>query len=194
MIRPWSENETVSPQPASAFSIEKYYVSRPGFDSNIVLHLPRKMTRLLNPRHKWNVIYNERSAAPATQSDTWLYCTWLYSTLLYSAGLYFTWPYATWLYSAWLYHTWLYSTWPYSTWLYSTWNYSTCNYSTWSLFLINIHPLLSPRPTPEKSLCFLWCKMRFGFISTVNLHVTPADSGQIVMFFHVKCARPSFRL
>ena len=36
--------------------------------------------------------------------------------------------------------------------------------------------------------------MRLAFISTVNLHVTPADRGEIVVFSHVKCARPSFRL
>ena len=68
---------------------------------------------------------------------------------------------------------------------------------------------LSLPPTPEKSLCFLMqnalglhfdckftchsrrprrnrcvfsCKMRLAFISTVNLHVTPANPGEIVVF------------
>ena len=44
-------------------------------------------------------------------------------------------------------------------------------YSTLSLFLINIHPLLSPPPTPEKSLCIPY-KLPLGFILTVNLYVT----------------------
>ena len=44
-----------------------------------ILHLPRKMTVIINPRHIWNVIYNARSnrshppaspnTAPATQND-----------------------------------------------------------------------------------------------------------------------------
>ena len=86
---------------------------------------------------------------------------------------------------------------------------------TWSLFLINIHPPLGPPPTPEKSLCFLMsnapglhfdckftchsrqprrnrcvstCKMRLGFILTVNLFATPANPGKILAFSHVKCA------
>ena len=33
----------------------------PAFIIHPVLHLPRKMTRLLNPRHIWNGIYNARS-------------------------------------------------------------------------------------------------------------------------------------
>ena len=48
-----------------------------------------------------------------------------------------------------------------------------------SLFLIYIHPLLSPPPTPEKSLCIPY-KLRLGFILTVNLYVTPANPGEIV--------------
>ena len=35
-------------------------------------------------------------------------------------------------------------------------------------------------------------KMRLAFILTVNLHVTPADRGEIVLFSHVKCAWASF--
>ena len=50
-----------------------------------------------------------------------------------------------------------------------------------SLFLINIHPLLSPPPTPQKSLCIPY-KLRVGFILTVNLYVTPADPGEIVVY------------
>ena len=42
---------------------------------------------------------------------------------------------------------------------------------TLSLFLINIHPLLSPPPTPEKSLCIPY-KLPLAFILTVNLYVT----------------------
>ena len=40
-----------------------------------------------------------------------------------------------------------------------------------SLFLINIHPLPSPPPTPQKSLCIPY-KLPLGFILTVNLYVT----------------------
>ena len=40
-----------------------------------------------------------------------------------------------------------------------------------SLFLINIHPLLSPPATAENSLCIPY-KLRLGFILTVNLYVT----------------------
>ena len=43
--------------------------------------------------------------------------------------------------------------------------------STLSLFLINIHPLLSPPPTPEKSLCIPY-NLPLGFILTLNLYVT----------------------
>ena len=50
-----------------------------------------------------------------------------------------------------------------------------------SLFLININPLLSPAPTTEKSLCIPY-KLRVGFILTVNLYVTPADPGEIVVY------------
>ena len=50
-----------------------------------------------------------------------------------------------------------------------------------SLFLINIHPLLSPPPTPQKSLCIPY-KLRVGFILTVNLYVTPANPGKIVVY------------
>ena len=50
-----------------------------------------------------------------------------------------------------------------------------------SLFLINIHPLLSPPPTPQKSLCIPY-KLRVGFILTVNLYVTPANPGEIVVY------------
>ena len=46
---------------------------------------------------------------------------------------------------------------------------------------------MSLPPTAEKSLCFS-CKMRLGFISTVNLHVTLANPGEIVVFFNEKCA------
>ena len=62
-----------------------------------------------------------------------------------------------------------------------------------SLFLINRHRLLRPPPTPKKSFhlackfichsrqprrnrCVFSCKMRLGFILTVNLHVTPANA------------------
>ena len=53
--------------------------------------------------------------------------------------------------------------------------------STLSLFLINIHPLLSPPPTPQKSLCIPY-KLRVGFILTVILYVTPANPGEIVVY------------
>ena len=36
--------------------------------------------------------------------------------------------------------------------------------------------------------------MRLAFISTLNLHVTPANCGEIVVFSHVKCAWASFRI
>ena len=36
--------------------------------------------------------------------------------------------------------------------------------------------------------CVFSCKMRVAFISTVNLHVTPAHPGEIVVFFNEKCA------
>ena len=46
-----------------------------------MLHLPRKMTLMIDPHHIWNVIYNARSnkchcpnspnTAPATKNDTW---------------------------------------------------------------------------------------------------------------------------
>ena len=36
--------------------------------------------------------------------------------------------------------------------------------------------------------------MRLAFISTLDLHVTPANRGEIVVFSHVKCAWASFRI
>ena len=84
--------------------------------------------------------------------------------------------------------------------------------------LINIHPS-SVRHRPRRNPCVFSCQMRlrwlhFGrkfwchsrqprrnrcvfscyFILTVNLHVTPANPGEIVVFSHVKCAWPSFWL
>ena len=50
-----------------------------------------------------------------------------------------------------------------------------------SLFLINIHPLLSPPATPEKSLCIPY-KLRLGFILTVDLYVTDDQPRQFLVF------------
>ena len=63
--------------------------------------------------------------------------------------------------------------------------------SLWSLFLINIHPLLSPPPTPEKSLCIPY-KLRLGFILTVNLYVTHDRPRQFLVFFNenARCTNP----
>ena len=57
-----------------------------------------------------------------------------------------------------------------------------CHY-TLSLFLINIHPLLSPPATAEKSLCILY-KLRLGFILTVDLYVTDDRPRQFLVFFN----------
>ena len=106
MIRPWSDHETVSPQPASqprflftpttSILIEKYNISRSGYHSKFyrilrlprkvtlqlhqILRLPRKMNLMIDPWHKWNVIYNARSnkchcpnsanTAPATKNES----------------------------------------------------------------------------------------------------------------------------
>ena len=60
MIRPWSDHETVSPQPASqprlpftpttSICIEKYNISRSGYHSKFhrILRLPRKVTLALH--------------------------------------------------------------------------------------------------------------------------------------------------
>ena len=56
------------------------------------------------------------------------------------------------------------------------------------LFLINIHPFLSPPPTPEKSLCIPY-KLRLDFILTVNLHVTDDRPRQRLVFFKANACR-----
>ena len=56
--------------------------------------------------------------------------------------------------------------------------------STLSLFLINIHPS-SVRRQPRRYRCVFSCKMRVAFILTLNLCVTPADRGEIIVFSHV---------
>ena len=63
-----------------------------------------------------------------------------------------------------------------------------------SLFLSNIDPS-SVRHQPRKHRCVFSCKkMRLAFISTLSLHVTPANRGEIVVFSYVKCAWASFRI
>ena len=41
---------------------------------------------------------------------------------------------------------------------------------------------------PRRNRCVFSCKMRLGFISNQNLHVTPAHPGEIVVFFTEKSA------
>ena len=41
---------------------------------------------------------------------------------------------------------------------------------------------------PRRNRCVFSCKMRLGFISNQNLHVTPAHPGEIVVFFNEKSA------
>ena len=57
-----------------------------------------------------------------------------------------------------------------------------------SLLIYMIYTPSSLRHRPRRNRCVFSCKMRLAFISTVNLHVTPADRGKIVVFSHVKCA------
>ena len=57
-----------------------------------------------------------------------------------------------------------------------------------------IYTPFSIRRQPPRNRCVFSFKMRLGFISTVNLHVIPADRGEIVVFSRVKCAWASFRL
>ena len=52
----------------------------------------------------------------------------------------------------------------------------------------------TPPPQSAANRCVFSCRMRLAFISTVNLHVTPADRGEIVVFSHAKCTRASFPL
>ena len=66
----------------------------------------------------------------------------------------------------------------------------TCTLSAPSLFLINIHPLLL-RNQPRRNRCVFSCKMRLGFLFPVNLYVTPAGRGEIIVFSRVKCTWPS---
>ena len=47
---------------------------------------------------------------------------------------------------------------------------------------------------PRRNRCVFSCKMHPGFISIVNLHVTPANREEIVVFSHVKCGWASSRL
>ena len=59
--------------------------------------------------------------------------------------------------------------------------------------VINLCSLLiytpsSHRHRPRRNRCVFSCKMRLTFISTVNLHVTLANPGEIVVFFNEKCA------
>ena len=91
MIRAWSDHDpTMKPsvrnpprnrgylsRPPRAFCIEKYNISRSGYHSKFhrilrlprkvtlelhqILRLPRKMNLMIDPWHKWNVIYNARS-------------------------------------------------------------------------------------------------------------------------------------
>ena len=110
MIRAWSDHDPsmkpsvrnpprnrgdLSPPPR-AFCIEKYNISRSGYHSKFhrilrlprkvtlalhqILRLPRKMNLMIDPWHKWNVIYNARSnmrhspnspnTAPATKNES----------------------------------------------------------------------------------------------------------------------------
>ena len=87
MIRPWSDHELVISHPpirrgyflrfGAAFCIENYNISRSGYLSKFhqilrlprkvtlqdhqILRLPREMTRIIDSRDIWNVIYNARS-------------------------------------------------------------------------------------------------------------------------------------
>ena len=88
MIRAGSENETVTPQPASQprllftpttsilywkiqhFALRLYHSKfhrilrlprKVTLQLHQILRLPRKMTLMINPRHTWNAIYNARS-------------------------------------------------------------------------------------------------------------------------------------
>ena len=110
MIRPWSEHDpTMKPsvrnpprnrgsfsRPPRAFCIEKYNISRSGYHSKFyrilrlprkvtlelhqILRLPQKMNLMIDPWHKWNVIYNAQSnmrhcpnspnTAPATKNES----------------------------------------------------------------------------------------------------------------------------
>ena len=110
MIREWSEHDpTMKPsvrnpprnrgsfsRPPRAFWIEKYNISRSGYHSKFyrilrlprkvtlelhqILRLPQKMNLMIDPWHKWNVIYNARSnmrhcpnspnTAPATKNES----------------------------------------------------------------------------------------------------------------------------
>ena len=44
------------------------------------------------------------------------------------------------------------------------------------------------RHRPRRNRCVFSCKMRLGFILIVNLHVTLANPGEIVVLFNKKCA------
>ena len=120
-FREWSENDpTMKPSVRNpprnrgyisrsprAFCIEKYNISRSGYNSKFhrilrlprkvtlelhqILRLPQKVNVMINPLHTWNVIYNARSnksqpptsanTAPATKNDSQLdstiWLTWL---------------------------------------------------------------------------------------------------------------------
>ena len=62
-----------------------------------------------------------------------------------------------------------------------------------SLFLINIHPLLSPPATAEKSLCIPPYKLRLGFILTENLYVTDDRPRQFLVFFNENDVVPTLK-
>ena len=64
---------------------------------------------------------------------------------------------------------------------------------TWSLFLF-IYTPSSLRHRPRRNRCVFSYKMRLLFILIVNLYVTPANPGEIVVVSRVKCASASFSL
>ena len=69
----------------------------------------------------------------------------------------------------------------------------TCYFTFDMKNLVNLCSLLiyapsSHRHRPRRNRCVFSFKMRLTFISTVNLHVTLANPGEIVVFFNEKCA------
>ena len=66
--------------------------------------------------------------------------------------------------------------------------YFTFDMKNLDLCSLLIYTPSSHRHRPRRNRCVFSCKMRLAFISTVNLHVTLANPGEIVVFFNEKCA------
>ena len=64
----------------------------------------------------------------------------------------------------------------------------SCARNVINLCSLLIYTPSSHRHRPRRNRCVFSCKMRLAFISTVNLHVTLANPGEIVVFFNEKCA------